>query len=386
MSGWTLEFLSWMTWGYWRWEKKVWFTSTTWPQMLMFSIFFNPIWLNFPIFLGWHRPFVDELPVVRPGCPVPTPASWSAVAMSRSVVETSGRTPCSWTWRTAEVGSFGWIFWRKWGRKIFPKVFLKCGRMQWAWDFNGIGSGENGGETEDVGFANKHIPDPFWLESFETVEWNRRFSTIFPWKLTFFMGICHDRRLPQGVATASCRRVRPFAGICSKPPQWRRNWRRFQRCTFWWPGGWKMEEILGVEQVWSIFGRPIFLFLGGFVKKNEVYLKIIQLLVGLNGETNDFRRCPIIFGNNQLKSIMLREFPTSPIFRFRCVETIPSAMDCSEVNNAGVATQFPYNLTVDGVETTFQVADRGNETRNHCHFLLVSGILMGYPHYPHLMG
>lgn len=25
-----------------------------------------------------------------------------------------------------------------------------------------------------------------------------------------------------------------------------------------------------------------------------------------------------------------------------------------EVNNAGIATQFPYNVTVDGIETTFQ--------------------------------
>lgn len=25
-----------------------------------------------------------------------------------------------------------------------------------------------------------------------------------------------------------------------------------------------------------------------------------------------------------------------------------------EVNNAGIATQFPYDVTVDGIETTFQ--------------------------------
>jgi len=74
---------------------------------------------------------------------------------------------------------------------------------------------------------------------------------------------------------------------------------------------------------------------------------------------------------------MLREFPTSQFSDFVVVETIPSAMDCSEVNNAGVATQFPYNLTVDGVETTFQVVDRGNETRNHCHFLLVQWDING---------
>jgi hypothetical protein len=55
------------------------------------------------------------------------------------------------------------------------------------------------------------------------------------------------------------------------------------------------------------------------------------------------------------------------------------------MNNAGVATQFPYNLTVDGVESTFQVRERRRETTAmFCWFCW--DLLMGYRHYPHLMG
>jgi len=59
----------------------------------------------------------------------------------------------------------------------------------------------------------------------------------------------------------------------------------------------KWKIFLGLNKFEVFFGAQFFI-LGGFVKKNEVYLKIIQLLVGLNGETNDFRRCPIILRTN----------------------------------------------------------------------------------------
>ena len=55
-----------------------------------------------------------------------------------------------------------------------------------------------------------------------------------------------------------------------------------------------------------------------------------------------------------------------PSSQFRCGLFQPfQTIDSSQVNNAGVATQFPYKLTVDGVESTFQAisTSRCNETR-----------------------
>lgn len=246
LSGWTLEFLV---------DdlgilevriRCMWFTSTTWPQMCIDvfnpiipigwsnSFFSFPTWLKFPHFSrvkSAMEDMEDELPVDFARL---SRANASVLVGCRDVAKCRG--------------DFG---------ENAMQLDLADGSREVLGGF----LGENGvfrPWTHPVVVTNIHTDGGdliFILTGKFRENWVKQkifipFHDYFPMKTDIFPGdLPMTGGHPKAVATAESGHR-----ICSKPPPWRRNWRRFQRCTSWWPG--KMGDILGGWRSLNNFWAP----------------------------------------------------------------------------------------------------------------------------------
>eukprot|EP00435_Cladocopium_sp_Y103_P070560 s1830_g35.t1 len=130
----------------------------------------------------------------------------------------------------------------------------------------------------------------------------------------------------------------------------------------WWrPKGFERRQM---EQI-DLTGKVAFVTGASTGLGREVAMQLSRANATVFVGCRDVAKCRRDFGENAMALDLADLQQTAAVAR-QILATLPALHIL--VNNAGVATQFPYNLTVDGVETTFQVNYLG-------HFLLTEQLL-----------